>query len=185
MNITYNLPLYIGSVNQLKIDQLHEIDDPETFVNDAEIWASLFYAQAVGVTAGEAVDDNDGVFIPVESTGRFQKDDYVRLEGTKNYNGEYTVSRVDDTGIIIDADFAEETFDGKERIYIALPEASEVALPYVESSDGQYKGSMPANVPLRFGDVYYLYFTIMREDTLKATDRLQCTGVYYPQEVDM
>jgi hypothetical protein len=73
--------------------------------------------------------------------------DYIRIEGTKNYDGEYTVdAATEEDEIVVTATYVAETFTGRETLYIGIVNGTNLSLTYVATSDGDYEGLLPNNL---------------------------------------
>lgn len=96
-----------------------------------------------GVLKGVAVDEGGGkVGIPVIDHNCIAND-YIRIEGSTNYNKEYTVSSVTNDKIVVTETYVAETFLGTERVYHGVPNGTNITLPYVAASNGNYRGILP------------------------------------------
>jgi len=151
--------------------------------------ASTMTETVKGVLKGVAVDEGGGkVGIPVIGHGRVAGD-YVRIECSRKYNAEYTIDSVTNDKIVITATYVAETFKGTERVYLGVPNGTNIALPYVTASDGNYRGVLPYTLEglIEYGtslvasdEVKGKYFLFMwaAKDTSKATKRIAMRAEY-------
>jgi len=97
--------------------------------------------------SGAVADKGTGkVGLPVIRHGA-ASGDFIRIEGTKNYDREYTVDATTTANeIVVTATYVAETMTGKESFYIAVTNGKEIAMAYVAASNGDYKGIQPYNL---------------------------------------
>jgi len=70
--------------------------------------------------------------------------DYIKVEGTENYDGYHTVdAATTENEIIIESAYTAEIFNGRETLYIGIINGTDISLTYVESSNGEYTGTLP------------------------------------------
>lgn len=177
--------LYCDSDNLL---QVTGVSDGLTgdYINDATVTAVLFET-LVRRLSGAASDAGGGtVNLPITAHGLLDSD-YIRLEGTQNYDEEYAVSSIPDTNhVIITATFAAETFTGKEEVYYAIRRTTGTwpeALAHEEGDDdGYYDGILPDDtIGILFGTFCYIYVTII-SGVSKLTLRKKWRALYAPVE---
>lgn len=143
-----------------------------------------------GVLKGVAVDEGDDkVGIPVIGHGLIAND-YIRIEGSTNYNKEYSIDSVTNDKIVITETYVAETFLGTERVYLGVPNGTNITLPYVADSEGDYRGILPDTLErlveyassqttsgLSESGKYWL-FLWAEKDTSKTTKRIALQGAY-------
>lgn len=121
-----------------------------------------------GILQGVAVNEGGGnVGIPVIGHTLIAND-YIRIEGSTNYNDEYSIVSVTNDKIVITAAYVAETFLGTERVYEGVTNGTNITLPYVAASNGNYRGILPDTL-LRL--VEYAYS--------QTTSGLSETGKYW------
>ena len=94
------------------------VDDSRVDLEALAAWHRRNAATIKKLNDGEsAVDKGDGkVGLPCTGHG-FKKRSYVTIHGTDNYDGEYYIDESSsDNEIVIEADYAAETFDGTEFV---------------------------------------------------------------------
>lgn len=70
--------------------------------------------------------------------------DYIKPEGTENYDGYHTVdAATTENEIVIESAYTAEIFKGRETLYIGITNGTDITLTYVESSSGEYVGTLP------------------------------------------
>ena len=141
-----------------------------------------------GILKGVAVDEGGGkVGIPVIDHNCIAND-YVRIK-TKKYNGEYTINSVTNDKIVITETYVAETFKSTGKVYIGVPNGYNITLPYVNESDGDYRGVLPHTLEglVEYGtsqqtsdSVKGKYFLFMwaEKDTSKATKKIPLRAAY-------
>ena len=124
--------VYIESDNFVRVVGLRDASTG-AFENAADtitfgIYNSTDYVQIN--SAGVAVDKGGGeVGLPVPTGHGVLATDYVWIEGTTNYNGEYDVASVSATEVVITATYVAETFLATfPKMYKALPNGRALAL---------------------------------------------------------
>jgi|TARA_Y100000034_G_C6836823_1_gene378267 hypothetical protein len=106
--------------------------------------------------------------------------DVVRVQGTRNIDGQYSVTVVIEDYITFDATFVEERFTGNEEIYVGIDNGIDILLEHVSGDDdGHYDGALPSNLIGLVNDShYYRYITIV-DGTHTVVARQRCRAVYY------
>ena len=149
--------------------------------------ASTLAETTKGVLKGVAVDEGGGkVGIPVIGHDCVAND-YVRVK-TKKYSGEYSIDSVTNDKIIIVETYVAETFKGTEKVYVGVPDGTNITLPYVGGSEGNYRGTLPDTLEglveygasVSGGQVTGSYFLFLwaEKDTSKATKRIALQAQY-------
>lgn len=108
---------------------------------------STIAKQTKRLFTGAVVDKGGGkVGLPVLRHGA-AGGDYIRIEGTVNYNGEYTVDAATSTNeIVVTATYIAETMTSHESLYIGIENGTEISLAYEAASNGDYSGILPYNL---------------------------------------
>ena len=109
--------------------------------------ASAITKKTKNLFKGAAVDKGGGsVGLPVIKND-VGSSTYIRIEGTKNYDGEYSATATEDE-VIITATYVAETFagDGRETLYIGIGNGTNISLPADGESTGGYEGTLPNNL---------------------------------------
>lgn len=169
------------------------LTDAETgaYVNDADsMLMSLFKKDPLSPKAEAAVMKGGGeVGIPCTAHGQVAGD-FIRIEGSLNYNDELEVQSATADEIVITHDQDAETFTGNERIFIGVPSGNGISLSYVADSDGVYKGNIPDTLgglieyvgTQTYGELtetglYYLFVEAVK-DSARRTKRMALEAAY-------
>jgi hypothetical protein len=135
--------VYISTDNVVTWSELKDAET-DAYDNAATLTMSLFKKVPLNpIAAGPAVLKGGGlVGIPCTAHGLIEND-YIRIEGSQNYNDEFTV-HADTTAneIVITHTQDAETFLGTERIFIGIADGTNVPLPYT-GTPGLYRGTLP------------------------------------------
>jgi hypothetical protein len=122
---------------------------------------SVITQEAKGVSEGCAIDLGSGkVGIPVPDMADIYDGGFVRIVGSRNYDGEWAYDHLLSTKsrVAITATFAYEEFDGHEIAYIGLLNGLDIAMPHV--SEGNYYGIVPADLNgLIANDIAFILIT--------------------------
>lgn len=110
--------IYMDTDNVIEIEDLR--DPTGCYINDATGYMSLFTTTIKNLTADASAESaNAGSKTKLPCTGHgLVAGDYVRIQGTGNYDGEYAVDSIDgaDKFVIVKA-YVAETFTGNEEVY--------------------------------------------------------------------
>ena len=181
--------IYISSDNLVTLSGLTDAET-DSYVNDATVVMSLFSKTTKNPDAGAAVDKGGGeVGIPCTAHG-LAAGDHIRIEGSQNYNDEYTINSVSTDEIVITATYTAETFLGTEVIYVGIANGTNISLSYVAASDGDYTGILPDTLERMveysasqtYGGVtttglFYLFVEAVK-DTSRLTKRVSLQAIY-------
>jgi len=149
------------------------------YINDASVKMSLFLESVLNPNAEAVTDKGSGkVGIPATGHGR-SADDYIRLEGFDNYDGEYEIDSVSANEIVIVATYVQETLSGTEQIYVGVPFGTDISLTYVDGSDGNYQGVLPDTLKGLIERNWYFLFITAIKDTSRLTSKLKWKAVYH------
>jgi len=181
--------LYIATDNVVTWSGLKDSETDE-YENGATLTMSLFKKDTLSPKAEAAVDKGGGkVGIPCTAHG-LTSADYIRVEGSINYNDEYSIDG-DTTAneIVIVETFVAETFLGMEKIYIGVPNGCNINLPYTDTP-GKYRGILPDTLARMveysasqtYGGktetgLFYLFVEAVK-DTSRTTKRIRLQVVY-------
>ena len=101
--------------------------------------------------------------------------DYIRIEGTKNYDGEYTTDAATaEDEIVITATYVAETLSGRETLYIGIENGTNLSLSYVAASDGDYEGTLPNGLKgLVEDEAYWLFVKSVDPDPTPDVQRVK------------
>jgi len=169
---------FIASDNLVQVNGLRDAATGN-YVNDAEIKMSLFVESTFNPDNAAVTDETGGkVGVPATSHG-LSADDYIRLEGTENYDGEYAIDSVEANKIIIVATYVAETLSGAEKIYTGVPNGTNLPVNYVDASDGNYEGVLPDTLKGIVERDWYCLFVEAIKDTNRLTSRLKWKAVYH------
>ena len=174
--------LYIGSDTTLRLNGLvNQSGTSDVYVTNATVTATLYEytrmrhpsrAAAVTLSAGTKTG------IPCEAHG-FTSGQYVLIHGTLNYDGEYALDATTTADqLVIVASYVAETFTGKETIQRAVPSARALALTYIGSSNGNYKGTVPDTIDLIHNEQYHLVISVS-DGTSTMVDRQLVRAQYH------
>lgn len=135
--------------------------------------------ETIQKTVRGAADRGGGfVGIPVLDH-RLKAGDYVRIWGTKNYNGVFQVDSVTATEIRITATYAAEDFTGAEYLYRAVPNAVNIAFT-AAGTGGNYSGVLPDTAEMTPDATYYLEIEAEKGDS-DLLIRHTCKAVFFPK----
>jgi hypothetical protein len=183
--------IYISSDNLVTLDALTDAET-EALVNDATVVISLFNQTTLSPDAAAAVDKGGGeVGIPVTDHG-LVAGDYIRIEGSQNYNDEYAVEAGTTTNeIVITETYAAETFLGMEKIYVGVKNGTNLSMS-AAGSGGKYTAILPDTLErmieysqsaVTYGGtttttgLFYLFIEAIK-DTAKMTKRIALQATY-------
>lgn len=151
-------------------------------VFDSEYIAETFagdWTETIQKTVRGAADRGGGlVGIPVLNH-RLKTGDYVRIWGTKNYNGVFQISSVTTSEIRITATYAAEDFTGAEYLYRAVPNAVNIAFT-ATGTGGNYSGVLPDTAEMTPDATYYLEIEAEKGDS-NLLIRHTCKAVFFPK----
>lgn len=119
-------------------------------MNDATVTGIVYKLPALNPDAGNAAV-NLITSVGILCTGHgMTVGDSIRIERTKNYNGEYILQAGTNINmLVIAAGYVYEVFTGNEFIYEAVvgDMVAPVDFQYVSASDGDYVGKIPKDSP--------------------------------------
>lgn len=119
------------------------------------------------------------VGIPVQGH-TLKANDVIRIWGTENYNGVYTIDNVVADEIRIPATFVEEQFTGSEYFYRGIKNGTNLTCT-AEGSGGNYSGVVPDTVELVKDDKYLLEVNASKsDDDLLA--QFECIATFFPKQ---
>jgi hypothetical protein len=183
--------LYIHSPNVVTWDGFKD-SETDTEVNDATLTMSLFKKTPLSPIAdGPAVPLEGGDKVGIPCTGHgLSSVDYIRLEGSINYNDEYAVDATSTANqIVIVETYVAETFLGTERIFVGILNGINVSLPYT-GTPGEYRGVLPHTLGRlveysatpKFGEttvtgLYYLFVKAVK-DSYEQLKRKELQATY-------
>ncbi len=154
------MPFWVRTANAVKIVGLKNVET-DVWVNDATITAALFNKTALTLDSGAIESDPTGGKVNIKITGHgLVTGDYGRIFGTLNYDGEHSLTRIDNDIIQFTDTWVDETFDGVETLHSAVKLSSGTwpkTCSYVAASNGNYIGQLPKEMQLTI-DTYYLLF---------------------------
>ena len=134
--------IYISSDNLVILDNLTDAETSSE-VDDATVVMSLFSQTTQSPAASAATDEGGGdVGIPMASGHGLIAGDYIRIEGSQNYNDEYEIQSVASEKIVITATYVAETFLGTETIYVGIKNGTNISMA-AAGSGGRYTAIMP------------------------------------------
>ena len=117
--------------------------------------------------------------------------DHIRIEGTKNYDGTYTVdATTSEDEIVVESAYTAETMSGRESLLVGIENGIDITLTSDGEDTGGYSGILPDTLKgiIEYAEVetsrgtntigtYELYI-IITKDTTKRTDRIDAHAVY-------
>ena len=181
--------LYISSDNLVTLSDLTDAET-DAYVNDATVVMSLFHKATKTPNTAAAVDKGGGlVGIPITAHGLLAGD-YVRIEGSQNYNDEYAIVSATADEIVITATYVAETFLGTEVIYVGVKNGTNLSLSYVAASNGIYQGVLPDTLQRiveysasqTYGGKtetgYFYLFVEAVKSTTRLTKRISLKAIY-------
>lgn len=127
--------IYIDSDNNIEVEEIRDANG--AYINDATIKMSLFAKTIKHLdTGGEAVSANTGGKTTLPCTGHgLAAGDYIRIQGTDNYDGEYEVDSAEEDTFVIAKSYIAETFTGNEEVYTeAIENGTGIEMPYGTSN---------------------------------------------------
>lgn len=109
-------------------------------------------------------------------------DNYVRIDGTVNYDSEIEIKAAEAGMITIDTTYVAEKFKGNETILVGILNGVNISLAHVGGdAEGYYDGVLPSDLlKLVYGSYYYLFITIV-DGTNEHTQRLKLKAIYSPE----
>lgn len=181
--------IFISSDNLVTLTGLTDAED-DSEVDDATVVMSLFSQTTKSPDAAVADLKGGGlVGIPCTAHG-LVAGDYIRIEGSQNYNDEFTV-HADTTAneIVITHDQDAETFTGNEIIYVGMINGTNISMTPA-GSGGVYTGILPDTLQRMFEytaspafagttetGLFYLFIEAVKA-TARMTKRLALQAVY-------
>lgn len=182
--------VYISTDNVVTWSELKD-SETDAYENAATLTMSLFKKTPLTpIAAGPAVDKGGGkVGIPCTAHG-LTSADYIRIEGSQNYNDEYAVDATSTANeIVITAAYVAETFLETERIFIGIADGTNISLPYT-GTPGLYRGVLQDTMQRlieytatpTFGEItetglYYLFIEAVKGAS-RTTKRIALEGKY-------
>ncbi len=138
-----------------------------------------------GRLANIAIDEGGGyVGIPIDDH-EMEAGIWIRFQGTKNYDGEYQISSVQQDKIVIQTTYAAETFNGDEVVYEGIGDGGHLPMDYVVASSGDYLGQLPDDIKrVLVDDWYYLFIEVVKADNggfTRLLVQIRMEGIYYPE----
>jgi len=91
--------------------------------------------------------------------------DYVYIQGSQGYDGEYAIDAVEDGKITIPAAYVAEKFTGDELIYVGVVSGVNISLSYVAASNGNYQGILPDTMKALAEAAWYWIKVVATKDT--------------------
>ncbi len=171
--------VYINTSNVLQVTGLTDQVKSE-YVNDATVTARLYdLTDRRHLDRAAAVDHGDGtVGLPCMGHG-LAGGDQILVCGAPDYNGSYTLAVPTTSNIlVVTATYAAFTFAGDEFVLPGV--GSSMTLAYVASSNGNYRGTLPAATALKLIEDhdYWLIITAVDTSGAQTVFRSELTAVY-------
>ena len=154
--------LYASSDNLITVEGVQNALT-DAYVNDATVkLMACAEDEVLDIDVDAAIDEGGGkVGLPVTGHGLVTGVS-IRVDGTENYNAEYTVDGDSTTDkIVVTATYVAETFTGEEKIYPSVSGTASITLAYVTSSDGDYRGVLPYTAKLVAEKEYFAVISIV------------------------
>ncbi len=154
--------LYVSSDNLITVEGVQNAIT-DSYISDATVNLMVCAEDEVlNINADVGVDKGDGkVGIPVTGHSRVSGE-YIRIDGTENYNAEYAVDVTSTTNeIVVTASYVAETFTGEEKIYPSVSGTASVTLSYITASNGNYQGVLPYTAKLVDEKEYFMIISIV------------------------
>jgi hypothetical protein len=183
--------IYISSDNLVTLTGLTDAET-DAEVDDATVVMSLFSQTTKSPNAEAAVDKGGApneVGIPMDTGHGLVAGDYIRIEGSQNYNDEYEIQSVSANEIVIESAFTAETFLGTEVIYIGMKNGTNISMA-AKGSGGIYTAIMPDTLQrmveysasqeyggLTTTGLFYLFIEAVKASA-RMTKRLSLQAVY-------
>lgn len=171
--------LYLDTANRIQVAGLRDYEGD--YQNDVTVECALFHQTKKELDSADVQDDGGNAQITLTDHG-LSVGDFVYLEGTVNYNGWWDVTDVTDSDTFtIDATYAEETFDGTEKLYQAVRTSTTwpIAMTYEAASDGDYYAILPEDMGgLDENSLYYLFVVAKPGTSDQLTARLTLKAEY-------
>ena len=183
--------IYISSDNLVTLTGLTDAET-DAEVDDATVVMSLFSQTTKSPTVDGTADDKGGVpnEVGIPSTAHgLVAGDYIRIEGSQNYNDEYEIQSVSANEIVIESAYTAETFTGNEVIYIGMKNGTNITMA-AAGSGGVYTGIMPDTLERMveysasqtFGELtttglFYLFLEAIKAGA-RMTKRIALQAVY-------
>ncbi len=153
--------LYASSDNLVTVEGVQNAIT-DAYISDAVVKLMICAEEEILNVNAEAVVDESGgkVGLPVIGHGLVTGVS-IRVDGTENYNEEYTVDATSSANkIVVTATYVAETFTGDEKVYPSVSGTASVTLSYVTSSNGNYQGVLPYTAKLVAEKEYYAIISI-------------------------
>lgn len=151
--------IYLESDNILTLTGL-AISDTSEYINNANISVSVCDKIAISLTAGAVIDVGDGDVTLLSTAHGLSTGDNIRIVGTKNYDGEYTITSIAADSFNITATYVAETLTGNEKAYKVVPNGFQLSMNYVNGSNGNYLCALPETLVLYENSSYYIFIDI-------------------------
>ena len=157
MSIASSTYIYVESDNNVKITGLRDALD-NSYVNDAVIKASLCVDTPTSFNAAAVVDNVDDVTFSCTGHGLLVGDK-IRIIGTINYDGEYTVTAKTTDTFDVTAVYVAETISILALFYKVVLNGYQITLAYKAASNGEYNGVLPDTMLIYAGTLYCLFIS--------------------------
>ena len=164
--------LYIESDNLWKVEGLTD-KTTGSYISTATVKATV--CEDVARALAAAISDAGGGDVNLQITAHLMiTGDHVRIVGSINYDGEYTVTYVDVDNIKITATYVAEAVYNTTDVFVVMANGYQIAITYVAASDGDYRGTLPDTLHL-LEEAWYRVFTEVNASgtILLMQDRLQ------------
>jgi len=157
--------LYASSDNLITVEGVQDVIAEEYILDAAVKLMICAEAEVLNIDADALATNKGGgkVGIPVTGHG-LVSGAYIRVNGTENYNAEYTVEDSTEDEIVVTAAYEAETFTGEEKVYPSLSGIAGITLSYVDPSNGNYRGVLPYTSKLVAEREYYAIISIVSGD---------------------
>jgi len=105
--------------------------------------------------------------------------DWVRIEGTLNYDGEYQLQAVGEDFIEITHAFEAERFTGDELVYVGVRNGKSIPMTHEEGDEpGFYDGVLPSTLKGLIVHAYYWRILSIIDTGIVLTTRQRCKAMY-------
>ncbi len=154
--------LYVSSDNLITVEGVKNAI-LDTYIEDATVKLMVCGEDEVMNIDAEAATDAGGGTVGIPITGHgVAVGKYVRIDGTEHYNEEYVAEAATTADLlVITATYEAETFTGEEKLYPSVSGTASVALSFVSSSNGDYRGVYPYTAKLIAEKEYFAIIAIV------------------------
>ena len=167
--------LYIESANLWKVDALiDKVDD--SAITDATIIASICRDEPLELSGAPTDGGGGEVKFPITAHG-LVTGDKVRIVGSKTYDQEIDVTRVDADNITFTDTFSvDDVVYADIDVFVVVANGYQISIPHI--SGGNYRGVLPDTIHL-LNEAWYRVFTHVDASgtILLMQDRLQ--AIYF------